>query len=186
MPQKDLTGLFMGLRQPEDGVKFERAIKQMGSLYASMAATAVLQLQNVADPNVEEHKALKDTFQSVLVVLFLAESLFLPKGEPYRGSPKLRNAHQVASLLDALARGGAPHAILAYWATIELPFESEKEATAAVKAFGTLPGRATWRQVGKTIYFDVRRSFLELIEALLKLDVSSARFKRYDDCHCHL
>lgn len=177
MPQKDLTGPLMGLRSPEDAGKFDRAIKQMGSLYASMAATAVLQLQNVADPNVEEHQALKNTFQSVLVVLFLA------------GKEMLRNAQQAASLLDTLARAGAPHAILAYWATIELPFESEKEATAAVKAFGTLPGRATWRQVAKTIYFDVRRSFLELIEAVLSLDVSSARFKRYssyskDACYC--
>ena len=39
MPQKDIVGV----RSPEDGDKFGRALKQMGSLYASMSATAVLQ-----------------------------------------------------------------------------------------------------------------------------------------------
>jgi len=160
MPQKDIVGV----RSPEDGEKFGRALKQMGSLYASLAATAVLQLQDVADPNEQQHSALKATFESVLVVK-------VSKGQ-------LLNATLARNLIQSVACGGP---ILAYWATLDVAMKDEDEAKKVVTALGSsLPGKVIPRidsfvekdksgtKITKwKIVFDVRRCLLELIEALL-------------------
>ena len=154
MPQKDT----LGLRSPEDGAKFGRAIGQMGSLYASMAATAVLQLQNMADPNDRQHSTLKTEFESVLVIQ-IAQGGWL--------------AHPDLAERTLRALAGTPSAVLSHWATIELPLENERAAMAAAEALeaADLPGGVIPRRDGSKIFFDVRRCFLELIQAVLSSQV---------------
>ena len=166
MPQKDT----LGLRSDEDGAKFGRAIKQMGSLYASMAATAVLQLQNMADPNDRQHSTLKTEFESVLVIQ-IAQGGWL--------------AHPDLAERTLRALAGTPSAVLSYWATIELPMENEKAAMAAVEALeaADLPGGVTPRRDGSKIFFDVRRCFLELIQALLSRQVGCTALRRLLDMY---
>jgi len=147
LPQKDT----LGRRSPQDGEKFGRALDQMGSLYASLAATAVLQLQNVAESS--ENLALS----SVLVVSIPAGQL---------------NPARADYILKTLEKGGAPSAVLAHWATIELPVDSQPKAEDVVSELKMeqLPGSVTPRTapsgVGWSVIFDVRRCFLELLEAL--------------------
>ena len=95
LPQKDI----LGERSTADGEKFKRALTQMGSLYASLTATVVLQLQDMADIKQPE---LNVSFGSVLVVRIAEGQL------------------HTSDLSNDL-----PSGIIACAGTLELPLESE-------------------------------------------------------------
>ena len=155
LPQKDI----LGQRSSADGAKFGRALDQMGSLYASLTATVVLQLQDMADPRQPAHTSLEVAFGSVIVVRIAAGQL-LESGSDMSNDLSL----------GLIACGG----------TLELPQESEREAQAAKATLDSrLPADVTAPRVvaqakpigAHHLVFDVRQSsFLALIEALLRWD----------------
>lgn len=147
-----------GIRSTDDREKFDKALKKMGNLYASMTATAVLQLQNMApmlSPALDVSPAL-EAFRGVLVVN-------IPPGE-------LASAAHARQLLRWLeGRGGEGAHIIAMKADLSVEFEDEDAAVRALSAMeGNLPERAVHRQDRKKYLlretFDLPKAVASLLD----------------------